>query len=161
MGSLVLSEDIFSRMQAHALREYPNECCGLLLVDRGQTKQDIDTKDFYARDICVKDIFVVPNRRERDGTKEHFLIDPLVLYEAEKRVDAEDMEIAGFYHSHPDHPAQPSREDEENMLPGLIYCIMSVEKGKVQAGKCQAQNLIRSFMKKNLDEGAIEIHTDY
>ena len=43
------------------------------------------------------------------------------------------MDVLGFYHSHPDHPAIPSTYDLEHAWPFYSYLIVSVEKGKAQA----------------------------
>ncbi|HEX9615485.1 MAG TPA: M67 family metallopeptidase, partial [Bacteroidota bacterium] len=39
------------------------------------------------------------------------------------------LDIVGFYHSHPDHPAQPSQFDLEHAFPGWSYVIVSVSRG--------------------------------
>ena len=44
--------------------------------------------------------------------------------------DASGLDIVGYYHSHPDHPARPSEFDREHAWPGTSYVIVSVEKGK-------------------------------
>lgn len=56
----------------------------------------------------------------------HFEADPLFLYQVEREIEGSGLEIVGFYHSHPDYEAVPSREDAENMVPGLVYVIISV-----------------------------------
>lgn len=43
------------------------------------------------------------------------------------------LEIVGVYHSHPDHPARPSRTDLERAWPDLVYLIVAVEKGRSAA----------------------------
>jgi proteasome lid subunit RPN8/RPN11 len=43
------------------------------------------------------------------------------------------MELLGFYHSHPDHPAAPSAFDTDHALPWFTYIIVSVEHGKAAA----------------------------
>ena len=43
----------------------------------------------------------------------------------------ENLDIVGIYHSHPDHPAVPSRTDLElATFPGYTYIIVSIENGK-------------------------------
>jgi proteasome lid subunit RPN8/RPN11 len=44
----------------------------------------------------------------------------------EKRAGERDMDILGVYHSHPDHPAEPSDFDREHAWPGWSYVIASV-----------------------------------
>jgi proteasome lid subunit RPN8/RPN11 len=42
-------------------------------------------------------------------------------------------EILGFYHSHPDHPSEPSKYDLDHAWPFYSYVIVSVEKGEARA----------------------------
>ena len=51
---------------------------------------------------------------------------------AEEFADSEEKELLGVYHSHPDHPATPSRYDLDYALPDFVYLIISVEKGKAK-----------------------------
>jgi proteasome lid subunit RPN8/RPN11 len=66
-----------------------------------------------------------------DSAHNRYNIDPkeLVRIQREGRERGED--IVGFYHSHPDHPAQWSKTDHaEAHWFGCSYVITSVEKGK-------------------------------
>ena len=66
-----------------------------------------------------------------DSAHNRYNIDPkeLVKIQREGRTRGED--IIGFYHSHPDHPAQWSKTDlAEAHWFGCSYVITSVEKGK-------------------------------
>ena len=66
-----------------------------------------------------------------DSPQNRYNIDPreLVRIQREGRERGED--IVGFYHSHPDHPAQWSQTDfAEAHWIGCSYVITSVEKGK-------------------------------
>jgi proteasome lid subunit RPN8/RPN11 len=49
---------------------------------------------------------------------------------AELAARKEGRDVLGFYHSHPDHPAEPSDFDREHALPFYSYIIVSVDKGK-------------------------------
>jgi len=48
---------------------------------------------------------------------------------AERHASDTGLEIVGFYHSHPDHPAEPSAFDLEHAWPNLSYAIQSVRNG--------------------------------
>jgi proteasome lid subunit RPN8/RPN11 len=50
---------------------------------------------------------------------------------AEERARNEGLEILGLYHSHPDHPAEPSAFDLDHALPAWSYVIVSVQKARV------------------------------
>jgi proteasome lid subunit RPN8/RPN11 len=56
------------------------------------------------------------------------------LVRIEREARRQGLEIAGFYHSHPDHPAQWSATDlaEAHWL-GCSYVITAVERGKAAA----------------------------
>ena len=98
-----------------ARQSYPHECCGILLG-----KNTPDGK------FEVMEIRALPNRIQGEGRRTHFEADPLFLYQVEREIEGSGLEIVGFYHSHPDYEAIPSREDAENMVPGLVYVIISV-----------------------------------
>ena len=106
----------------HAIKEYPNECCGILLGNR--EKESV-------WEMCRAGKAEGPDRRET-----HFRIDPLELYQIEIKAGKENMEIIGFYHSHANHPAMPSEEDLSLMLPGLFYLIISAVRGVCTEVKC-------------------------
>jgi proteasome lid subunit RPN8/RPN11 len=40
------------------------------------------------------------------------------------------MEVVGVFHSHPDHPAEPSEFDRGMAWPWFTYVITRVERGK-------------------------------
>lgn len=103
----------------HAEETYPHECCGVLL---GHFAED-GTR-------IVASIARCANTRT-DSPQNRYSIDPreLVRIQREGRERAED--IIGFYHSHPDHPAQWSPTDlAEAHWIACSYVITSVEKGK-------------------------------
>ena len=97
---------------------YPQECCGILIGKMGDT-------------ITISDIREATNRIPGEQTKRHFEIDPLFLYQVEREIEESDLEVVGFYHSHPDCKAVPSEQDLEYMIPGLVYVILSVTKDGV------------------------------
>ena len=106
-------------MRRHGERTYPHECCGVML---GRFEDD-GTK-------IVSHVVAAGNTRE-DSPHNRYNIDPkeLVRIQREGRERGED--IVGFYHSHPDHPAQWSQTDlAEAHWFGCSYVITAVEKGK-------------------------------
>jgi proteasome lid subunit RPN8/RPN11 len=97
---------------------YPKECCGVLIggADGAGNK--------FARRAAA-----IHNARE-DGERHHrFLITPEDLLHAEQTARASGLEVIGFYHSHPDHPAAPSEYDTDHALPFYSYVIVSVRQG--------------------------------
>src|SRR6202521_5215878 len=108
----------YEALRRHGEETYPYECCGVLL---GQ--MDGDTR-------VVTSVARCGNTRT-DSPQNRYNIDPkeLIRIQREGRERGEDM--IGFYHSHPDHPAQWSQTDlAEAHWFGCSYVITSVEKGK-------------------------------
>jgi proteasome lid subunit RPN8/RPN11 len=61
--------------------------------------------------------------------RRRFLIDPRQFLAAEKEARTRGLAVLGVYHSHPDHPAQPSEHDRQHAWPNLHYVIVAVERG--------------------------------
>jgi proteasome lid subunit RPN8/RPN11 len=115
---LELSQSDYAALRQHGEETYPHECCGVLLGQFG----DDGLK-------TVSRIVRCGNTRA-DSPHNRYHIDPkeLIRIQREGRERAED--IVGFYHSHPDHPAQWSVTDlAEAHWFGCSYVITSVQKG--------------------------------
>ncbi len=67
--------------------------------------------------------------QSRETEKNRFLIDPLDQLRVEKDARKRGLDVLGYYHSHPDHPARPSDYDRDHAWPWYSYVIISVEKG--------------------------------
>src|SRR2546422_8678370 len=66
-----------------------------------------------------------------DSPQHRYHIDPKELVRIQRDGRARNEDIIGFYHSHPDHPAQWSQTDlAEAHWFGCSYVITSVQKGK-------------------------------
>src|ERR1700736_6986061 len=116
----------FEAIQAHGAEGYPDEICGIML---GTQPELVVTEVKRARNIIVE--------RSRD----RYEIDPLDHIRIQREADAEGLDIVGYYHSHPDHPAQASRFDTERAWAGYVYLIVSIENGKpVDANTFVADN---------------------
>jgi proteasome lid subunit RPN8/RPN11 len=116
---LKLAKSHYASLRQHGEETYPHECCGVLL---GQIEDD-GTR-------AVTSVARAGNTRT-DSAHNRYNIDPkdLIRIQREGRERGED--IIGFYHSHPDHPAQWSSTDlAEAHWFGCSYVITSVEKGK-------------------------------
>src|SRR5260370_10989560 len=116
---LTLSQSDYVSLRRHGEETYPHECCGVLL---GQF-DDNGSK-------TVSRIARCGNTRE-DSPHNRYHIDPRELVKMQREGRERGEDIVGFYHSHPDHPAQWSPTDlAEAHWFGCSYVITSVEKGK-------------------------------
>lgn len=105
-------------IHAHAERTYPHECCGALL---GRVADD------DARAVVA--LHEADNRREASAAARRFLIAPDDYRAIERAARAQSLDVLGFYHSHPDHPAHPSDYDRAHAFPWYSYVIVSVRSG--------------------------------
>ena len=114
---IVVSEEQSSAMRGHGERDYPYECCGLLL---GRFENDRKN---------VLEIYPISNARKEEAKRNRFLIRPEELMRGEKYARGKGLDVVGFYHSHPDDVAVPSRYDLEHAWPTYSYIVVAVEKG--------------------------------
>jgi proteasome lid subunit RPN8/RPN11 len=110
---ITISESLLREIRAHGLKDYPYECCGLLLGRSGE-----DGK-------VVTETYPISNAREESAKRNRFLIEPQELMRGERYARDHDLEVVGFYHSHPDSPAVPSKYDLEHAWPTYSYIIVS------------------------------------
>jgi proteasome lid subunit RPN8/RPN11 len=104
----------FNEIRWHGEEAYPNECCGVLL---GHLEQDC---------THVVDALRAENTRS-DSLRNRYQISPRHLIHIQQQARLRSLEIVGFYHSHPDHPAEWSKIDlEEAHWIGCSYIITSV-----------------------------------
>jgi proteasome lid subunit RPN8/RPN11 len=115
--TLRLPDGLLGEIRRHGERAYPAECCGALAgkVEVGGTKD-------------VLRLAPAVNRRTDDPHR--YLIAPDDLRRLEAALKLEGLEIVGYYHSHPDHPAVPSAFDTEHAWPWYSYLIVRVERGR-------------------------------
>lgn len=124
-------------MRQHAEEYYPNECCGF----------------FYGKDGEVREITLarrVTNAKDGDQRR-RFQIDPKDYQEAEKYALENDLDLLGVYHSHPDHPAEPSEHDRKVAMPYFSYIIISVQDGKATSTRSWQLNEERQFEEENFE----------
>jgi proteasome lid subunit RPN8/RPN11 len=108
-----ISEHLLTEIREHGVRDYPYECCGLLL---GR---------YRAEGKFVDETYPISNAREESAKRNRFLIAPEELMRGERYARGKDLEVVGFYHSHPDSPAVPSQYDLEHAWPTYSYIIVS------------------------------------
>lgn len=115
---LVLPAGIRAELASLAHAGYPDETCGLLLGN---------DSDGGCRVVCQR-----PARNlNRERARDRFELDPADYLAAETAAAAAGLTVVGVWHSHPDHPAQPSSTDLAMAWPGWSYVILSVAGGGV------------------------------
>jgi proteasome lid subunit RPN8/RPN11 len=115
---LSINKDLAERIRAHGAQTYPHECCGALLG-----------RDSEPREIVA--LFPLINRRN-DSPRNRFAVSSQDVVDAEKSARAQGLDVVGWYHSHPDHPARPSQYDRDHAWPWYSYIIVSVAQGQAQ-----------------------------
>jgi proteasome lid subunit RPN8/RPN11 len=114
---LKIAEPVFSQVRKHGEETYPHECCGVLL---GKALEEGNE---------VTEAIRAGNTRT-DSAHNRYHIAPQELIGIQRQARERDLDIVGFYHSHPDHPARwsPTDFNEAHWL-GCSYVITSVEAG--------------------------------
>jgi proteasome lid subunit RPN8/RPN11 len=130
--SLWIGGHLAEKIRAHGAETYPHECCGALLgrdsnavVERDRSENSLTA----AREILG--LYPLVNRRD-DSPRNRFSVTAQDVLEAEKAAREQGLEVVGWYHSHPDHPARPSKYDRDHAWPWYSYIIVSVQSGAPQ-----------------------------
>ena len=111
--AITLTSGVDAAIRAHGRETFPHECCGAMLGNDG----------------VVREAHALPNMTD-EGPRRRFLVRPDDYRVAEKRAREAGLDLLGFYHSHPDHPAQPSQYDLDHAWPSFSYVIVSVMSGE-------------------------------
>lgn len=115
---ITIPENLAHAIKAHAERTYPHECCGALLGSEGSDGVR-----------AVAALHEADNRREAEAAPRRFLITAEDYKAIEHAARERSLDVLGFYHSHPDHPARPSDYDREHAIPWYSYVIVAVQGG--------------------------------
>ena len=108
----------YNTIRAHGEETYPHECCGVLL---GKNTADGNVVQATVR----------AGNTRTDSAHNRYNIAPIELVKIQREARRQGLDIVGFYHSHPDHPAQWSPTDfAEAHWFGCSYVITAVENGK-------------------------------
>ncbi len=120
-SKICLSIKVIESINAHAIETFPNECCGFLYgTDENQR--------------TIHEAQRVTNSKTGDQRR-RFEISPLDYIKAEQYALANDIQLLGIYHSHPNHPAIASEHDLAKAMPFFSYVIVSVTENSVKETK--------------------------
>lgn len=109
---ITLTRNHVGAIEAHAKETFPEECCGFLIGPDAEPR-------------VVAEVRRAVNTAEADRAR-RYVIDPRETLRVEKSLDGTGLEILGFYHSHPNHPAAPSEFDRGHAWPWYSYVILSI-----------------------------------
>ncbi len=102
-----------------AEQAYPEECCGLLVGTGDPTGT-----------VTVTRVVSSPNVAP-SGKNDSFEVAPKLRFDLMRKLEGGGDRIVGHYHSHPDHPARPSRRDIEMAWePEMVWLITAVVGGR-------------------------------
>jgi proteasome lid subunit RPN8/RPN11 len=130
--TLWISGHLAEKIRLHGAETYPHECCGALLGRDGSAMAGTDPeKDKLTPSREIVALFPLVNRRD-DSPRNRFSVSVDDVRAAEKAAREQGLEVVGWYHSHPDHPAHPSAYDRDHAWPWYSYIIVSVQNGAPQ-----------------------------
>ncbi len=138
MATVRLSRGIGERIGAAALSGYPHESCGLLIGRQSDTMVEV---------LEVREAANV--NQERPGDR--YELDPRAMLTADRDARAQGLEVVGVWHSHPDHPAEPSETDRAGAWEGWSYIIVSIAHDAVRAMRSWRLNGER-FYEENIEQ---------
>ena len=123
------SKERLGEIRKHALDEYPHECCGIVI---GFTESKEDDILFRCTNIQNR-LHKMDSRAYPRDAKTAYNIEPKELVKIFNQMRSKGMILKTFYHSHPDHDAYFSDEDEKMALfdgepayPDAKYLVVSV-----------------------------------
>ena len=139
--TLEMDELILREIQIHGEAAYPEEGAGLLLGNQeGEVRR-------------VKAIYGLANSREAAARHNRYLVTPQDYVHGEMEADRLGLDVLGVFHSHPDHPSQPSEFDREWAIPWFSYVITSIDKG--QAANTRSWQLLED--RSRFEQEALKI----
>jgi proteasome lid subunit RPN8/RPN11 len=137
--AIKISNAQMDAIRQHSARDYPGECCGVMLGKANgackEVGEIVPLKNLRKDPARAQELLPVDDPG-RETERNRFLIDPLDQLRVEKDARERGLEVLGYYHSHPDHPARPSIYDREHAWPGYSYVIVSVVRGAAKNLTC-------------------------
>jgi proteasome lid subunit RPN8/RPN11 len=116
--SLHIPAELIQQIHTHGETAYPEEGAGLLIGS------------FSGAEKRVTRLLAFDNAREQSARHNRYLLTPQDFLHGEQMAASLGLDVLGVFHSHPDHPNQPSEYDREWAMPFLSYLITSIEKGR-------------------------------
>jgi proteasome lid subunit RPN8/RPN11 len=133
-ASLAVSAADMEAIGRHAERTYPEECCGFLLGRAPAPASQGEGAAGGGATTLVERVTPAANELP-DSRHNRFGMSAETVLASHKEARAAGLAVVGYYHSHPDHPAEPSEIDREHAWPGLSYLIVAVRDGRVDRAR--------------------------
>ena len=115
---ITIPKNLLAEIHQHLEETYPEEGVGFLFGLDGDER-------------VVKTLHPVPNAWQPEVERRHrYDVAPQDIMQADEKAEELGLIIIGAYHSHPDHPNEPSETDRERAHPYFSYLITSVRKGE-------------------------------
>jgi proteasome lid subunit RPN8/RPN11 len=106
LGAMRIARALYDEMVQHALRDAPDECCGMVASRDGEAVR------IYPAENSAHS----PLRYEIDGAEQ---------YRIQMAIDDEDLDLGAIYHSHTRSPPYPSQTDVNlAFYPEALYIIV-------------------------------------
>ena len=130
MPKIILPESLAVAIHLHGERTYPHECCGILAgVLDGEVRKASETHPLTnLREKTTAAAWIEIAAGESAANR--YLIDPAQQMQIERELSKRGLDVIGFYHSHPNVAARPSKYDLDHAWPFYIYVITSVRTGQ-------------------------------
>ena len=129
-----------AQIRQAARQGYPEEVCGVLL---GPPAVGAERR--------IVRVVPVANARAEERAR-RYLIPAAELRDIEKAARRDALDVVGFYHSHPDHPAVPSTYDREHSWPWYTYIIVSVAANNTVARAWRLADDRSAFQEEAIEE---------
>ena len=155
MKAISIRRDNFAAIKAQAEREYPYECCGIVIGDAAA--EEVRPIPNIQNEKHAAD----PAAHARDA-RTAYLMEPRAQLAVLKEIDQRKLELRIVYHSHPDHDAYFSATDRrqacafdpnEPDYPDTAYVVLSIRQGKFSRAAAFAwDDATRDFVETQLLE---------
>ena len=138
-----INQHLVNRMLKEAKAAYPHECCGLLVGNSNDSGK------------AVREVYPVENKNKVRAA-DRYEIDPKEFDRIDREATKKGWNITGIYHSHPDHPAEPSAFDKDCacVWTEYSYIIISVKDGIDDELRCWHFDAV----KQDIEEEEVKIN---
>ena len=125
-----ISAELREQMRSMGEKAYPNEGCGIFLGTSEREVEVVEVRQGTNLRETGGEANLPPEKDDRaHSARDRYVLDPRDILRAEKDARERGLEVVGFWHTHPDHPARPSQYDAEQAWPDYVYLIMAIEAG--------------------------------